>query len=87
MTKAQQTILDRINSDFAYRHCPVGVDPLRHHDREAVRGVLGNAAADMVRICPQSRELNHAINKLEEAVYWAHAAIDRYGVSNQDEGA
>lgn len=79
MTRAQQTILDRLNSDYRFRPCPLGADPNTHHDREAVRSILGIAALDLVRICPGSRELNHALNKLDESVYWAHAAIDRHG--------
>jgi hypothetical protein len=79
MTKAKQTIIDRVNSDFRFRPCPLGADPVRHHDREAVRSVLGVAALDLARVCPQSRELNHALNKLEEALSWAHSAIDRHG--------
>jgi hypothetical protein len=78
MTRAQLAIIDRINSDFRYRPCPLGADPVTHRDREAVRSILGIAALDLVRICPGSRELNHALNKLDEAVYWAHAAIDRH---------
>lgn len=87
MTKAQRTILDRITKDFAFRECPDGVDQDRHADREHVRAILGNAAMDLVRIVPQSRELNHALNRLEEAVHWSHAAIDRHGVSSPEEGA
>ena len=87
MTKAKQTILDRINSDYRFRPCPVGSDRFKHHDREAVRSVLGIAALDLVRICPQSRELNHAINKIEEALGWAQAAIDRHGKSDPEEAA
>lgn len=79
MTKAKQTILDRVNSDFRFRACPEGADPVRHHDREAVRSVIGCVALDLVRICPGSRELNHALNKLDEALYWAQTAIDRHG--------
>ena len=87
MTKARQTILDRVNSDYRYRPCPVGADRFKHHDREAVRSVLGVAALDLVRICPGSRELNHAINKVEEALYWAHAAIDRHGKMSPETSA
>lgn len=87
MTKTKQTILDRINSDFAFRPCPIGADPIRHHDREAVRSVLGVAALDLVRVCPSSRELNHALNKLEEAVHWAHDAIDRHRKSSPETAA
>jgi hypothetical protein len=78
MNKARQTILDRVNSDFRFRPCPLGADPVRHHDREAVRSVIGCVALDLVRICPGSRELNHALNKLDEALYWSQAAIDRH---------
>ncbi|MGZ3299344.1 MAG: Acb2/Tad1 domain-containing protein [Isosphaeraceae bacterium] len=78
MTRAQQAIIDRVNSDFRFRPCPLGADPVTHRHREAVRSVLGIAALDLVRICPGSRELNHALNKLDEAVYWAHAAINRH---------
>ena len=62
-------------------------DRFKHHDREAVRSMLGMAALDLVRICPQSRELNHALNKLDEALYWAHAAIDRHGKIDDPEAA
>ncbi len=84
MTKRQQTILDRLNRDDAYRPCPVGADPIKHHDREAVRSILGIAKQDLVRIVPESRELNHAINKIDEAMMWAHAAIDRHGDSSPE---
>jgi hypothetical protein len=30
-------------------------------------------------LLPQSREANHALNKIEEAIHWAHDAIDRHG--------
>ena len=87
MTKAKQTILDRVQSDYQFRACPVGADRFKHHDREAVRSVLGVAALDLVRICPGSRELNHAINKVEEALYWAQAAIDRHRKIDDPENA
>ncbi len=86
MNKSKQTILERVQQDFAIRRCPEGVDPIRHADREQVRAILGNTAIDLVRICPMSRELNHALNRLEEAVHWAHDAIDRYG-QNSPEGS
>ena len=87
MTRAQQTILDRVHADYRCRPCPVGADRFKHHDREAVRSVLGIAALDLVRICPGSRELNRALNKLEEALYWCHAAIDRHGKIDDPETA
>ena len=86
-TKTQQTIIDRLNKDFAFRPCPIGVDPGQHGDREHVRSILGSAAIDLARIAPQSRELNHALNHLEEAVGSAHAAIDRHSPSRHEEEA
>lgn len=85
MTKTQQSILDRVTADFRFRVCPSGADPNAHHDREAVRSVLGIAAMDLVRLCPQSRELNHALNEIDVALGWAHSAIDRHGVHRYDE--
>jgi len=87
MTKSKQTILDRVNRDFGFRPCPIGADSIRHYNREQARSILGSAALDLVRICPQSRELNTALNKIDEAVMWAHAAIDRQGISTPDSGA
>ena len=87
MTKSKQTILDRVQSDYRHRPCPVGADRFKHHDREAVRSVLRIVALDLVRICPGSRELNYALNKLDEALYWSHAAIDRHGKIDDPETA
>jgi len=87
MTKTKRSILDRVNKDFAFRPCPIGVDPNRHANREHVRSILGGAAADLVRIVPESRELNHALNRIDEALSWCHKAIDRHGISSPAEGA
>jgi len=81
MTNRQQKILARVNKDFQVRPGAAGVDQAKHSDREAIRSVLGTAAIDLVLICPDSRELNHALNKLHEALFWAHAAIDHWGES------
>ena len=81
MTKAQLTIIDRVATDFGYRRSP-GLDQV--HDIEAVRSMVGIVAINLVRICPQSRKLNHALNKLDEAVQWAREAIERHGVSGPE---
>jgi hypothetical protein len=81
MSKQKLAILERWNSDTRFRPCPPGVDPVRHHDREAVRSVFSIAGNDLIRICPLSRELNHALNKVEEAIAWCHSAIDRHPVN------
>ena len=82
MTKTKQTILDRWQHDMRFRACPEGADHIKHHDREAVRSIIAIAGNDLIRVCPSSRELNHGLNKLEESLGWAHAAIDRYGDSD-----
>jgi hypothetical protein len=83
VTRRKQITFDRVSNDFQFRPCPAGADPDKHQDREAVRSILGIAALDLVRIVAESRELNHALNRLDEAVMWAHAAIDRHGVGPQ----
>jgi hypothetical protein len=87
MTNTQQKILDRVTKDFRFRPCPTGADQAKHSDREAVRSVLGTAAIDLVLICPASRELNHALNRLDEAAMWCHASIDRWGEATTGDGA
>ena len=84
MTNTQQKIVDRVTKDFEFRPCPAGADQVKHSDRETVRTVVFTASIDLVLICPQSRELNHALNKLHEALFWAHAAIDRWGESSHE---
>jgi len=85
MSETQQTIRDRIQKEYKRRPCPPGVDVNSHADRESIRGLVGDLSDDLILICPQSRELNHALNKLREAMHWAHDAIDRYGVSSSKE--
>lgn len=41
------------------------------------RAYLLNVARHFSEACPQSRELSLAITKLEEAMFWANAAIAR----------
>jgi hypothetical protein len=47
---------------------------------EDIRRNMLTTACILGEKCPESRELNIAIKKLEEAMYWANAAIAR----NQD---
>lgn len=42
-----------------------------------VRGELGGAAVELERRLPPGREKALAITKLEEAMFWANAAIAR----------
>lgn len=60
-------------NNFTY-HAPIGNQQERYQ-------FLRNAAKELSRQfntnCPQSRELSLAQTKLEEAVFWANAAIAR----------
>lgn len=84
MSERKLAILECISVDYARRPCPNGVNPEAHADRETVREMVGCLACDLVRILPEGRELNHALIRLDEAVMWAHAAIDRHGASTLD---
>ncbi len=78
MTKSQLTIVERVATDHGPRPTPTWAQV---HDVEQVRGMIGIVAVDLVRICPASRELNIALNKLDEAVQWAREAIERHGTT------
>lgn len=54
-------------------------DDQKAYVHETVRGILGDAAWDFDRILPDGREKSLAITKLEEAMFWANAAIAREG--------
>ncbi len=82
MTKAQLTIIERLADDHAYRAEPTKA---QIHDVEQVRAMIGAVAVDLVRLCPPSRELNHALNRLDEAVMWAREAIERHGHGGRTE--
>ena len=46
---------------------------------ETIRYAVKVLAYDLTNYCPPSRELSLALTKLEEAVFWANAAIARNG--------
>ena len=52
-------------------------------DHQAIRQLLFEAAEALRSICPESRELSLAYTKLEEAMFWANAAIAR--IKNYEE--
>jgi hypothetical protein len=74
VTKRQVTIRERIERDFS----PAALTPQQRHDCEYLQAVLGAAALHLADLCPESREMHAAINKLDEAVHWAHQAIARH---------
>lgn len=63
----------RLEKDFTY-HRPEGTQPARY---EEIRAAGGNMAQLLLSDCPRSRELSLALTKIEEAIFWANAAIAR----------
>lgn len=70
----KRTLVERIEHDFSY-HKPPSQEVADRHG--LVRGAGLACARELIRFCPASRELSTAITKLEEAMFWANAAIAR----------
>lgn len=66
--------IEDIRRRFGY-HPPVANGKVESH--EAVREVMGDMGVYLLKTLPQSREASLAITKLEEAMFWANAAIAR----------
>jgi hypothetical protein len=62
-----------LDQRFTY-HAPKGNQTTRY---EAIRADARDFAAHLNFACPESRELSLAITNLEQAVFWANAAIAR----------
>ena len=58
---------------FTY-HAPIEGQPQKY---EKIRAMAHRIAVELAVMCPESRELSLAITKLEEAVFWANAAVAR----------
>jgi len=67
------TTFEELKTRFTY-HRPFGDQSQRYED---IRRNAYSLAGFMVSSCPESRELSLALTKLEEAVFWANAAIAR----------
>ena len=65
---------DDLKNRFTY-HKP---DEQKVHQHETIRTVLLHAAEEILVETPESREQSLAITHLEEAMFWANAAIARY---------
>lgn len=64
---------EELNNRFTY-HAPMGDQTARY---EFLRAHAKDLALKIVEATPVSREQSLAITKLEEAVFWANAAIAR----------
>jgi hypothetical protein len=64
----------RVENNHAY-HKPHSADQGERYDH--IRRLTGVAAKEFMFACPPSRELSVALTKLEEAMFWANAAIAR----------
>lgn len=51
----------------------------KRDNHEAVRDWTYDCAEALIDVCPEGRELFLALTKLEEAMFWANAAIARHG--------
>lgn len=72
---ANPSLLSRIDNDFRY-HAPL---PERNQvDRyQAIRLAAKQLALLMAESTPESREQSLALTNVEQAVFWANAAIAR----------
>lgn len=68
-----EELIARNKNNFTY-HQP---DNLRIVKHQRIRESLNVVADMLVADCPESRELSLALTKLEEAMFWANAAIAR----------
>jgi hypothetical protein len=70
--------LDGLDKKFTY-HPPHEMQISRYAE---IRAEASSFARLILLDCPRSRELSLALTKIEEAVFWANAAIAR----NEDQG-
>lgn len=63
----------QLDNNFAY-HAPKEGQPEKY---EEVRQDAKRFAETLAELCPPSRELSLALTNLEQAVFWANAAIAR----------
>lgn len=78
-----QETFDRLNNDFSYHSPSVAAAALNNLTSKgqrynAIRGLIGALARFLCFVCPSSRELSLAITNLEQAMFWANAAIARH---------
>ena len=64
---------ERMNNNFSY-HAPKEGQAEKY---EEIRAQAKALSANLLYLCPPSRELSLALTELETAVMWANAAIAR----------
>ena len=69
----QAQLLEQLENDFTY-HPPKPGQPERY---QQIRANVLATAQRIVELTPHSREQELALMRLEEAVFWANAAIAR----------
>lgn len=73
IVKQKGALLERLDNDFVY-HAPKGDQQKRY---EAIRRHARVLAAYIVDVTPLGREQSLALTNLEQAIFWANAAIAR----------
>lgn len=73
LSASDKLLVERIENDFTYR-VPTGDQPERYQKLRATAKELAKLVAELA---PDGRERSTALTKIEEAVFWANAAIAR----------
>lgn len=73
---------NELDNRFAY-HAPP--DEARREAHGRVRGLCRALAGDLDALLPESREKFAAVERLEEVMFWANAAIARQEVSDGED--
>jgi len=81
-TGARGELERRIENDFSY-HAPFGNQAARYVD---LRQFAKSFAHYIAERTPPSREQSLALTNLEQAVFWANAAIARHEKEHQRDG-
>ncbi len=70
----------RLAREFTY-HAPFGDQSQRY---EGIRYLAGELGRELLGLCPSSHELEVALDRLNEVVFWANASIARHEFPHPD---
>lgn len=70
---SKEELISRIENNHMF-HSETPQVASRFHE---VRLITEVCAKELVKLCPEGRELSLALTHLEEAMFWANAAIAR----------